>query len=83
MYSFNRLLRDKNPLAETSPNDTGFLSNLKFEVVSQDFSRILKRVTIADEWEKRGGFAVKDLDRPETAYYPFMALGDKITVFNN
>jgi len=82
MYSFNRLLGDKNPLAEASPNDAGFFSNIKFEVVSQDFSRILKSVTIAADWEKWRGFAVKDLDRPETTYYPFMALSDKITVFN-
>jgi len=82
MYAFNRLLRDKNPLAGTGPHESAFLSDLKFEVVSQDFSRILKRVTIADAWEQRGGFAVKDLDRPETACYPFMALADKITLFN-
>ena len=82
MYSFKRLLGDRNPLAETSPTETGFWSDLKFEVVAQDFSRILQSVTIADAWEQRGGFAVKDLARPEAACYPFMALADKISLFN-
>lgn len=82
MYAFNRLLRAKNPLAETAPNDGGFFSDLTFAVISQDFSRVLKKVTVADEWGKWRGFAVTDLDRLETAYYPFMALSDKITVYN-
>ena len=82
LYSFNRLLPAKNPLAETGPNDAGFFSQLKFQVISQDFSRVLKSVTIAADWEKWRGFAVRDLDRPDTEYYPFMALSDKITVFN-
>jgi hypothetical protein len=82
LYSFNRLLPEKNPLAATKPQDRGFFSDLKFQIVSHDFSRVVKSVTIAGDWENGGGFAVKDLDRPETSQYPFMALGDKITLFN-
>ena len=82
LYSFNRLLPDKNPLAASNPHDNGFMSDLKFQIVSHDFSRVIKSVTIAGDWENGGGFAVKDLDRPETSQYPFMALGDKITLFN-
>jgi len=82
LYSFNRLLKNKNPLAEVEPNRTGFYSNLKFQIISQDFSQIQKSVSIAKEWKNRRGYAVKDFERPEMAYYPFMALGDKIMVFN-
>ena len=81
-YSFNRLLSNKNPLAEMGPNRKVFYSNLKFEIISQDFSQLLKSVSIAKEWGKWRGYAVKDFERPETAYYPFMALSDKIMVFN-
>ncbi len=82
LYSFNRLLNDRNPLAMTRPNSKVFYSNLKFQVISQDFNKLLKSVSIAKEWGKRRGFAVKDFERPEMANYPFMALSDKITVFN-
>ena len=37
----------------------------------------LERLTVA-----LPGFAVKDIDRPDTAYHPFMALSDKIKVYN-
>ncbi len=82
LYSFKRLLSNKNPLALTNPNGKVFYSNLKFQIISQDFSKLLKNVSIAEEWGKWRGFAVKDFDRPEMAYYPFMALSDKISVFN-
>lgn len=82
LYSFNRLLSNKNPLAVTNPNGKVFYSNLKFQIISQDFSKLLKNVSIAEDWGEWRGFAVKDIDRPEMAYYPFMALSDKITVFN-
>ena len=82
LYSFNRLLPDKNPLAASNPHDNGFMSDLKFQIVSHDFSRVIKSVTIAGDWENGRGFAVKDLDRPETSQYPFMALSDKMTLFN-
>jgi uncharacterized caspase-like protein len=82
LYSFNRLLGDRNPLAVTGPYSKVFYSNLKFQVISQDFSKLLKSVSIAEEWGKWHGFSVKDFERPEMAYYPFMALSDKITVFN-
>jgi uncharacterized caspase-like protein len=82
MYSFSRLLSKKNPLAATHPNRNVFFSNLKFQIISQDFSRLLKNISIAEDWDKGRGFAVKDLERPEMAYYPFMALSDKIMVYN-
>ncbi len=82
LYSFNRLLNDRNPLAVTRPNSKVFYSNLKFQVISQDFNKLLKSVSIAKEWGEWRGFAVKDFERPAMAYYPFMALSDRITVFN-
>jgi hypothetical protein len=82
LYSFHRLLSDRNPLAAPPPDSNVFYSNLQFQIISQDFSKVLKNVSIAQEWEKWRGFAVKDFDRPQMAYYPFMALSDKITVFN-
>jgi len=81
-YSFNRLLTNKNPLAEPDPNRKVFYSNLKFQIISQDFSQMLKNVSIAKEWGKWRGYAVKDFERPEMANYPFMALSDKIEVYN-
>ena len=82
LYSFRRLLSDRNPLADAKPDRKVFYSNLKFQIISQDFLKLIKSVSLADEWEKWQGFAVMDLDRPEMAYYPFMALSDKIAVYN-
>jgi len=82
LYSFRRLLSDKNPLAAAQPDRKVFYSDLKFQIISQDFSKLIKSVSLADEWEKWQGFAVMDLDRPEMAYYPFMAMSDKIAVYN-
>jgi hypothetical protein len=81
-YSFNRLLKNQNPLAQMDPDHQGFYSNVKFQIISPDFSQIQKRVFIAKQWETLGGYGVKDFERPETAYYPFMALSDKIVVYN-
>ncbi|MBW2409104.1 MAG: caspase family protein, partial [Deltaproteobacteria bacterium] len=82
LYSFRMLLSDRNPLTVIKPDHKVFYSDLKFQIVSHDFSRLIKSVSLADEWKKWKGFAVIDLDRPETAYYPFMALSDKIAVYN-
>jgi len=82
LYTFNRLLSDRNPLAVERSNNQAFYSNLKFQVISHDFSKLLKNVSIAEAWGNWRGFSVRDFERPETAYYPFMALSDKITVFN-
>jgi hypothetical protein len=81
-YSFNRLLNDKTPFSDIGPKNSLFYSDMKFQILSQDFSKLIKSVSIAEEWEKWRGFAVKDLDRPEMPRYPFMALSDKITLFN-
>jgi hypothetical protein len=82
LYSFYRLLSDENPLATPPSSSDVFYSDLQFQVISQDFAKVIKKVSIAQEWDKWRGFAVKDFDRPQMAYYPFMALSDKITVFN-
>jgi hypothetical protein len=82
LYSFNRLLGNNDPLAVMGPNTNVFYANLKFQIISQDFSKLLKTVSIAKEWGQWRGWAVKDFKRPETAKYPFMALSDKIMVYN-
>ncbi|UCE56141.1 MAG: caspase family protein, partial [Desulfobacterales bacterium] len=64
MYSFERLLMDKNPLSEVGPKNKVFYSNLKFQILSQDFSKLIKSISIAEEWEKGRGFSVKEFDRP-------------------
>jgi len=82
MYSFNCLLFAKNPLTASGPKNKKFYSNLRFQILSQDFTKWIKNVSIGREWEKRNGFAVKDLDRPNGSFYAFMALSDKVMLFN-
>ena len=82
MYSFNRLLFAKNPLSVSGPKNKKFYSNLRFQILSQDFAKWIKSVSIGKEWEKRNGFAVTDLDRPHGPHYAFMALSDKVMLFN-
>jgi hypothetical protein len=82
LYSFERLMNDKNPLSSERPKSKVFYSNLKLQIYSQDFSRLIKSISLSEGWEKKYGFAVTDLNRLETPYYPFMALSDKITVYN-
>ena len=82
MYSYDRLFFAKNPVSESGTMNKKFYSNLKFQILSQDLSKLIKRVSIGDEWEKRGGFVVKDLDRPNEPYYAFIALSDKVMLFN-
>jgi len=82
MYSFNRLLFAKNPLSVSGPKNKKFYSNLRFQILSQDFTKWIKSVSIGKEWEKRNGFAVKDIDRPNGPYCAFMALSDKVMLFN-
>ncbi len=82
MYSYDRLLFAKNPVSASGTNNKKFYSNLKFRILSQDFSKWIKSVSIGEGWKKRGGFAVKDLARPNGPYYAFMALSDKIMLYN-
>ena len=82
LYSFERLLNDKNPLSAERPKTKVFYSNLKLQIYSQDFSRLIKSISFSEGWEKKYGFAVTDLNRPEKPHYPFMALSDRITVYN-
>jgi uncharacterized caspase-like protein len=82
LYSFSRLLSDRNPLAIKRSHRKVFYSNLKFQVVSRDFSRLLKSVTFGEDWSQLHGFAVKDIERPDSANHPFMALSDRIMVYN-
>jgi len=82
LYSFERLMSDKNPLTADGMKTKVFYSNLKFQIYSQDFSKLIKSISLSEGWEKQYGFAVTDLNRPEIPHYPFMALSDKITVYN-
>ena len=82
MYSFERLLYAKDPLSLVVSENKKFYSNLRFQILSQDFSILIKNVSIGKEWQKRGGFAVLDLDRPHGPYYAFMALSDRVMLYN-
>jgi len=82
MYSYDRLRFTKNPLAEADPESKRFYSNLGFQIISQDFSKLIKAISIGEKWEKMGGFAVKDLARPNGPHYAFMALSDKVMLYN-
>mgnify|MGYP006953449001 CR=1 FL=1 len=72
----------RNPLDEAGSAGKRFYSNLGFQILSQDFSRSIKSISLSEGWEKKYGFAVTDLNRPEKPHYPFMALSDRITVYN-
>jgi len=82
LYSFERLMSDKNPLTANSPGTNVFYSNLKFQIYSQDFSKLIKSISLSEGWRQQSGFTVTDLNRPEMPHYPFMALSDKIVVYN-
>jgi hypothetical protein len=82
LYSFERLMSDKNPLAANDPDRKVFYSKLKFQIYSQDLSRLIKSNSLSKGWEKQYGFAVTDINRLVERHYPFMALSDKITVYN-
>ena len=75
-------MSDKNPLKADGPKTKVFYSNLKFQIYSQDFSKLIKSISLSKGWEKQYGFGVTDLNRPEVPQYPFMAMSDKITVYN-
>ncbi len=82
LYSFNRLQEGKNPRSDYGPRNKVFYTNMKYQILSSDLSRVIKEVSIAEEWDKWRGFKLIDLDRPEMPQYPFVALSDKITIFN-
>ena len=82
MYSFDRLFFAKNPFSVSDTQNEKFYSNLRFQILSQDFSKLIKGVSIGEEWKKMGGFAVKDLNRPNGPFYAFMALSDKVMLYN-
>ncbi len=82
LYSFDRLFYTRNPLADAEPQRTMFSSHLGFQILSHDLSTPIKKVSVAEKWEKRGAYIVKDLDRPYNALQAFMVLGDKIAVYN-
>ena len=82
IYFFERLMGDKNPLAVDVPMEKVFYSNLEFQIHSQDLSRMIKSSFLSEGWVKQYGFAVTDINRPEGRHYPFMALSDRITVYN-
>lgn len=82
LYSYNRLQQGKNPRSDYGPKNKVFYTHMKYRILSGDLSRIIKEVSIAEEWDKWRGFKVIDLQRPEMTQYPFIAVSDKITVFN-
>jgi hypothetical protein len=82
LYSYSCLLSDRNPLTIKRSNRKVFYSNLKFQVVSRDFNRLLKTVSFGEDWGQLRGFAVKNIQRPEMQNYPFMALSDRIVLVN-
>ncbi len=82
LYSFNRLQQGRNPRSDYGSKNKVFYTNMKYQILSGDLSRKIKEVSIAEEWDKWRGFKLIDLERLEMAQYPFMALSDKITVFN-
>lgn len=82
LYSYNRLQQGKNPRSDYGPKNKVFFTNMKYQILSGDLSKIIKEVSIAEEWDKWRGFKLIDFERPEMAQYPFIALSDKITVFN-
>ena len=75
-------MSDKNPLAVVGSKGKVFYSNLKFQIYSRDFSRLIKSSSISEGWEKQYGFGVTDIKRPEEGHFPFMALSDKVRVYN-
>jgi uncharacterized caspase-like protein len=82
IYSFDRLLYAKDPLSVAVSENKKFYSNLKFQIFSQDFSKLIKNMSIGKQWQKRGGFAVLNLDRPQGPYCAFMALSDRVMLYN-
>ncbi|MDJ0831074.1 MAG: caspase family protein [Desulfobacterales bacterium] len=82
VYSYETLLGNQNPLAAAYRKSKVFYSNMKFQIYSQDLSRLIKSVSLSEGWQKRMGFAVIDLRRPEMVHYPFMVLSDNILVYN-
>ena len=55
---------------------------MKYQILSGNLSKTIKEVSIAEEWDKWRGLKLIDLERPEMGQYPFIALSDKITIFN-
>lgn len=82
LYSFNQYQEGKNPRGDYGPRNKVFYSNMKYQILSSNFSKVIKEVSIAEEWDKWRGFKLIDLNRPEMPQYPFVALSDKITIFN-
>jgi hypothetical protein len=82
LYSFNRLQEGQNPRSDYGPRNKVFYTNMKYQILSRDLSRVIKEVSIAEEWDKWRGFKLIEIDRPEMPQYPFIALSDKITIFN-
>ena len=63
-------------------NNVPSLRNMKYQILSNDLSKIIKEVSIAEEWDTWRGFHVAEVNRPPMPQYPFLVLSDKITIFN-
>jgi len=82
LYSYNRLQKGKNPRSDYGPKNKVHYTGMKFQILSGDLTRVIKEVSIAEEWDRWRGFKIIDVNRPEMAQYPFISLSDKVTVFN-
>ena len=49
MYSFNRFRFEKNPLFVSSPQNKMFYSNLRFQILSRDFSNMIKSESLEEK----------------------------------
>ncbi|MGD9331796.1 MAG: caspase family protein [Desulfobacterales bacterium] len=82
VYAYESLFGSQGPMAAPGGAARVFHSNLDLQIYSQDLSRLLKRVSLFEGWEKMGGFAVVDLHRARARPYPFMVLSNEIIVYN-
>jgi uncharacterized caspase-like protein len=82
LTSFNRLQIGKNPRTDYGPRNKVFYSNMKVQVLSGDLARVLKDVSIAEEWDEWRGLKALPFRRPPMPRHPFAVLSDKISVFN-
>ena len=82
VYGYESLLGNRTPIAAGGSAARVFHSNLNFQIYSQDLSRLIKKMSLSEGWEKMSGFAVVDLHRAEAQPYPFMVLSNEIIVYN-
>jgi hypothetical protein len=82
LYSYERLLSERNPLARPNPRTKAFYSNLNLQIYSADLAVPIKRISFSSGWNKQHCFVVADIDRPQRSPSPYMVMDDEITVYN-